>query len=414
MMNKPKITEVEITSMAFGGAGVGRLEDGRTAFVPFVLPDERVAIAITEEKAHYVLTDLIEVLRPAPNRIKPSCPHFGECGGCHYQHTTYENQLHIKSQILRDQLQRIGGIKQPPEILIVPSPIPWEYRNTLQFHLTPNGNLGFQHAKSTATLEIQECRLAQAALQGLWRQIAFEPDLDIERIHLRCGYNDEIMMTIESTNPQAPNITVEDLPISVVHVHEDDAIVLAGSDHLWVEVLGRLFHLSPTAFFQVNNRVAEKIVQYLLSEVELDSQMTLIDGYCGGGLYSAFLAAKVGRVIGIESSASACRDFEINLDEFDHVELYQAAVEDVLPYLNIKADILLLDPPRSGLTKPVRLAISNNPPKQLVYISCDPSTLSRDAKYLQKAGLQITKLAFFDMFPQTYHIESVSIWRNSS
>ena len=405
--------EVEITGMAYGGSAISRLEDGRTVFVPFANPGERVRLAVIEDKPHYAQGKLLDILRPAPERIDPQCPTFGVCGGCHYQQLPYQNQIEIKASILRDQLHRMGKLTDLPEVEIIPSPDPWDYRNTLQFHLTKDGKLGFQKTNSNETLPIEQCSLAQPALQGIWKQIEFEPDLSIERLSLRCGQYDEILLTLESNQPETPELMIEELPISVVHLNGDDAIVMAGSDHLWIELRDRLFHVSAGAFFQGNNRVAENLVEHLLTHLSLKATSTVLDLYCGGGLYSAFMAEKVAHLIGIESSPAACRDFEINLDQFENVELYEAPAEHVLPYLNIQADIMLVDPPRSGLAKLVRQAIAACPPTQLVYISCDPSTLSRDARDLVQAGFKLEKLAFFDMFPQTYHIESVSYWRHS-
>lgn len=410
MKNSPTF-DIEVTGMGFGGAAFGRLNDGRIAFVPFAIAGERVEIAIKEERSNYVNAELIEVVRPSPNRVVPRCPHFGVCGGCAYQHIRYEEQLQIKAAILQDQLQRIGGFNRLPDIEIIPAPTPWNYRNTLQFHLTPEGKPGFQKAETTETLAIQECYIAQPALQGLWKQIEFEPGMAIERLTFRCGANDDVMLVLESDDSETPDLVVEELPISVVHLNAQEAIVLAGSDYLWMEVHGRLFHLSAGAFFQVNNAIADKVVEHLLTHLDWKPNMTVFDVYCGGGLYSAFIAEKVSRLIGIESSSAACQDFEINLAEFDNVELYEAAAETVLPYLQIRADIMLLDPPRNGMTKAVRQAITAQPPAQIVYISCDPSTFSRDARYLAEAGFELERLAFLDMFPQTYHVESASYWR---
>jgi 23S rRNA (uracil1939-C5)-methyltransferase len=410
-MNTLSPVEVELSGMAFGGSAFGRLEDGRAVFVPYALDGERVRIELVEEKAHYVQARLLEVIRPSEKRIAAPCRHFGECGGCHYQHLAYEHQLQVKSAVFAEQLRRIGNFDHLPPIEVHPSLSPWEYRNILQFHLTEQGKAGFQRAQSDQTLAIEECRLPLPPLQGAWKWLEFEPDSGIERVSVRCGYQDEFLLTLESQSPQAPYVEVEELPLSVVHLSPAGRLVLAGSDYLWMEVKERLFRLTAGAFFQVNSGVAAEIVAHLLATLELSPRMTLLDVYCGGGLYSAFLAPRVGRLIGIESSTQACQDFETNLDEFEHVELYEAAAEEALPYLDVQADVMLVDPPRSGLTKAVRQAMAARPPRQLAYISCDPSTFSRDARYLAQAGFVLEKLALFDMFPQTYHIESVSYWK---
>jgi 23S rRNA (uracil1939-C5)-methyltransferase len=155
--------------------------------------------------------------------------------------------------------------------------------------------------------------------------------------------------------------------------------------------------------------MAGKMVSHLLERLHLSPQTTLIDVYCGGGLFSAFLAPRVGRLIGIESSPSACKDFAVNLDEFDHVELYEAPAEDVLPHLDAKPDAILVDPPRAGLERRALDGIATLNPQTIAYVSCDPATLARDIARLIANGYRLVEVTPFDLFPQTYHIESISI-----
>jgi len=403
--------ELTLTEMAFGGTAIGRLADGRAIFVPYALPDERVLIEIVEQKAHHAFGKLINILQPAPQRIPARCPHFGECGGCHYQHLPYEEQVSLKARLLAEQLQRIGGLDDLPPIQIHPSPVPWHYRNSLQFHLTPEGKLGFQRAQSHETLAIEQCFLPLEPLVDLWKQIEVDPTSGVERVVLRCDSAENLLLVLESQSPITPEVMVEEMPLSVVHLSPAGSLVIAGSEHLWMEVKGQQLRLSAGAFFQVNTAVAEQIVDDLLSHLTLSSNDTLLDVYCGGGLYSLFLAPKVKRLIGIESSPYACRDFEVNLDAFDHVELYEAGAEQVLPYLNIQPHTVLLDPPRNGLSKIVRQALWQLAPQQIAYVSCDPATFARDARHFTQNGYRLEYLAFFDMFPQTYHIEALGIWR---
>lgn len=405
--------EVTLNEMVFGGAAMGRLADGRAIFIPYTLPGERVLAEIVAEKSHHVWGRLLQVLEPSPQRIEPRCPHFGECGGCHYQHLPYEEQVSLKAKLLAEQLHRIGGFAELPQIEIHPSPSEWHYRNSLQFHLTAEGKLGFQRAQSHETLLIRQCFLPLPPLIDLWQQIELDPTAGIERVELRCDSDENLLLVLESENVETPEVLVEELPISVVHLSPAGSLVLAGSEHLWMEIKGQRLRLSAGAFFQVNTAVAEQIVDDLLKNLNFSPNDTLLDVYCGGGLYSRFLAPKVGRLIGIESSPSACRDFEFNLDAFDHVELYEATAEQVLPHLEMQPQIVLLDPPRSGLSKAVRQALLQLAPPQIVYISCDPATFARDAHYFAQSGYHLERLAFFDMFPQTYHVEAIGFWMMS-
>lgn len=405
--------EVTLNEMVFGGAAMGRLADGRAIFIPYTLPGERVLAEIVAEKSHHVWGRLLQVLEPSPRRIEPRCPHFGECGGCHYQHLPYEEQVSLKAKLLAEQLQRIGGLTELPQIEIHLSPLQWHYRNSLQFHLTAEGKLGFQRAQSHETLPIRQCFLPLPPLVDLWQQIELDPTAGIERVELRCDSDENLLLVLESEDVETPEVLVEELPISVVHLSPLGSLVLAGSEHLWMEIKGQRLRLSAGAFFQVNTAVAEQIVDDLLKNLNFSPSDTLLDVYCGGGLYSRFLAPKVGRLIGIENSPSACRDFEFNLDIFDHVELYEATAEQVLPQLNLRPQTVLLDPPRSGLSKAVRQALLQLAPPQIAYISCDPATFARDAHDFSQRGYHLKRLAFFDMFPQTYHIEAVGIWMMS-
>jgi 23S rRNA (uracil1939-C5)-methyltransferase len=184
---------------------------------------------------------------------------------------------------------------------------------------------------------------------------------------------------------------------------------MAGDDHVVMEVLGRPFYLSAGSFFQVNTPQAAAMVQYLLEQLPLQPDSIVLDVYCGAGLFSAFLAPRVGRLIGIESSPFASQDFATNLDEFDNVEIYEGTAEDVLPQLNIHPDIILVDPPRAGILPKALDRIIDMQPKTLAYVSCDPATLARDIKRLRRGGFELTSVQPFDMFPQTAHIETICL-----
>ena len=196
----------------------------------------------------------------------------------------------------------------------------------------------------------------------------------------------------------------------MVHLAGGDAVVMAGDDHINISVKDRRFRVSAASFFQVNTAMAEKMVEHLLEHLPVSSGTILLDVYCGVGLFSAFFAGRVSRLIGVEASPSACADFAANLDEFDNVELYQAPAEMVLPALEVNPDIVILDPPRAGLDKRALQALLALGPAQIAYVSCDPTTLARDAARLIGGGYQLKRVTPFDLFPQTYSIESISIF----
>lgn len=413
--------ELTLTSLTYGGDCMGRLPDGRAIFVPYALPGERVRVQIVEEKRGHVRAELLEILDPAAERIPPRCPHHFSiqnlhatppnppCGGCHYQHLPYPAQLAAKTAILAEQLERLGGLHNPPVQPMVPSPQPWNYRNHVQFHLTPEGRLGFEAARSHTVIPIHECHLPEVPINTLWPQLDLEPLPGLERVGVRLGAEEDLLLTLESGEPL--DFSVEDLPLSAVQLGPGGAMVLAGSDYVILEVLGRPFRVSAGSFFQVNTPMAAKMVEHLLAHLPIPSRGAILDVYCGVGLFSAFLAGKTARLIGIEESPSACEDFVVNLDEFDHVELYEGRAEEVLPELKLRPEAIVLDPPRAGLGPLVLDAVLALQAPTLAYISCDPATLARDARRLVQGGYQLQQVTPFDLFPQTYHIESISFWK---
>ncbi|MBK8619811.1 MAG: 23S rRNA (uracil(1939)-C(5))-methyltransferase RlmD [Anaerolineales bacterium] len=404
--------DILLEKLTYGGEAMGRLPDGRAVFVPFGLPGEQVRVELTEDKKNFARGKLVEVLQASPERIDPKCKHFGKCGGCHYQNLSYEKQLAAKTEILRDQLQRIGKIENPPVSQIVASPSEWNYRNHVQFHLTAEGKVGFINAKGNSTLPIEECHLPETGINTFWPELQFESNKDVERVSLRVGLNDDLMVVLESENPETPELEIE-ADVSVVHVFDEHAVVIAGQDHLLFNILGKDFRVSAGSFFQVNTQMAEKMVEYLVVRLPVSMSTTLLDVYCGAGLFSKFFAANCQQVIGIEESESACEDFAFNLDEFDNVELYEGAAEEILPALAGRLDsstYVIVDPPRAGIERHALDAIISIRPQIIAYVSCDPSTLARDAARLIAGGYRLVEVTPFDLFPQTYHIESISIF----
>jgi 23S rRNA (uracil1939-C5)-methyltransferase len=399
--------QVTMEKMVYGGDCLGRLPDGRAVFVPFVLPGEVIRIEITEDKKRYARGWPIELVEGSPDRITPRCIHFTVCGGCQYQHLDYAKQLKAKEAIVRDQFERIGKFVDPPIKPIIPSPSPWNYRNTVQFHIGKGGELGYIHADGEHLLPIYECHLPQAMINDLWPQIELGTNPGLYRLGIRQDTYENLMLIMEGEDKTPPEFSL-DIPVSAVYTPPEDRLtVLAGDDHLTYEILDRDFQVSARSFFQVNTKMAEKMVRFLLEHIKIEAGTQAIELYAGVGLFSAFIAEKVGHLTAIESSGAACHDFAVNLDEFDNVVLYEAEAEAVLPSLNLSPDVLIADPPRSGLAPAVHDAIKAIQPGQIIYISCDPATLARDLKKISRNGYHLVSATPFDLFPQTSHVETI-------
>ena len=419
--------EITLEKFIYGGETMGRLPDGRAVFVPFGLPGERVRIRLTFQKPGFARGALLEVLEASPERIAPKCKHFfrpdsppseGEglgvrayCTGCYYQHIPYEQQLCAKEDILRDQLMRIGKIKNPPVNPIIPSPETWQYRNQMDFQLGANGKISYplpmgEEARSQGN--ITECPLLAPPLD-YWRELDFGSNDLFQYISLRHDAADNLMLVIQSNNPETPEMTIQ-ADLSVVHVTDEESIVMGGDDHLITTLHGCPLRVSASVFSHPNTAIAEKMITYLLKTLPLTPAITLLELHSGVGLFSAFLAPKTGRLVCIEDSPAACDDFSVNLDEFENVELYQADAEEVLPGLDFIPDIILADPPVGGLGRGTLDGILRLAPATLAYISHDPSTLARDAARLIAGGYRLDAVTPFDAAPHTAQIDSIAIF----
>jgi 23S rRNA (uracil1939-C5)-methyltransferase len=402
--------EITLENPAYGGDTIGRLPDGRAVFVPYGIPGERVKIRIVSDKKKYARGELLEILDPSPFRIQPRCQHFGDCGGCHYQHISYEQQMIIKQKILRDQLERIGRLEEPVIEPVIPSPKIFNYRNHVQFKVGKNKKLGFYRSSKNGVLEIDECHLPDEMIDQIWPMLEIDPQTGIKSIGLRKGEGEDMLLILESPQLFDADFDVETLPVSVAHISPEGEQVLAGSPNNIIQVKERNFLVSAGSFFQINIPLVEQVID--LIETRIPDQVGLaLELYSGVGLFSAFLAGKVERLIAIESSESAGEDFVTNLDQFENVELYQGNVEKILPFLDIEPEIVLVDPPRTGLKRVVLANLIEKNPDLIVYISCDPATLARDSRIMTEGGYIPEKFIPYDFFSQTFHIETVSFWR---
>lgn len=397
---------IEINALVYEGYGLGRLPDGKAVFVPFVLPGEEVHIKIREDKKRFAFGELIEVIKESEDRVAPKCSHYGKCGGCHYQHIPYDLQLKYKRDIFREQLQRMGGLEEPSVDKVTPCGQEWNYRNSLQFHLTPNGELAFMDAYQADAFKVEECFLPMEEISKIWPLLTFEKDNHIRRIEIRQNEMNDVLLKLDGTQAAIPEIEITS-SISTVHSSSNEQIVIAGEDHLVLSLAGKDFRVSAGSFFQTNFSGAKALVDVVL-EMADGLHGTLLDLYCGVGLFSAFLADAFDQIIGIEASSSACEDFAENLDRYEHISLYEGTVEKVLPGLDITPDCAVVDPPRKGIDRFALDALVEKKPPVIIYVSCNPATLARDVKRLMRSGYTLARSILVDMFPQTYHIESVN------
>lgn len=409
-MSEAEILELELSGLAYGGEAFGRDEQGRMVFVAFGLPDELVRVEVIESHARWARARLLEVLKPSSERIEARCRHFGRCGGCHYQHMDYDRQLEVKRAILAEQLERIGGFNDPPVEPTVPSPDPWNYRNRLRFHRGRGGQLSFISMHEKQPFTVQECHLPEAEVDDTWPKVDLADELPIGDVEVRADSRDERMLVLYSD--VQPEIELDlDLPASVVWLTPEGGSVLAGDPYLTMSVLWRDFRLSPGAFFQVNSGLTAGLVERVLAAAQVGPDSVVYDLFAGVGLFSAFLADTGAQVIAVEESPWACADFEINLSEFDSVALYESDVATALPAIAEAPNVVVLDPPRAGLTQDSLKELVQREPERIVYVSCDPATMARDGKRLSQSGYRLQQATPIDLFPQTYHIESLTLWR---
>jgi len=399
---------ITITKSVYGGEGMGRLKDGRSVFVPYVLPGEEVQIEIITNKKRFAKGFPVRWFSKSEKRVHPPCPYFGECGGCHYQHLSYGDQVDLKHQIIQDQFQRLAGISNLPLKVVEMSEKELNYRNTIRLHASQDGQLGYLRHSSHELIPIEDCMLAKGNLKKFLKQFSLLPEMEVNSIQFRWDANDEVLIFIDSDDIVPPEISI-DFAGSIVHRSPAGDMVLAGGLTQYFEVLGVPFTVSAQSFFQANTYIAERMVSYLQRFLPQSGEGVLMDLYSGVGLFSRFFAEGFSQCIAIEGSPSAVSDYVVNLDEFDHLEVYEGSVEKILPSLEVVPEVVIMDPPRAGIAGNVVDWLAEKEVPLVVYVSCDPSTLARDVKRLVQQGYHLNELALFDQFPQTYHIETISI-----
>ncbi len=379
------LNEVRIEKWVYGGDALARV-DGRVVLAPFTLPGELVRVDIGED----VHARLVDVIEAAGERVAASCPCFGKCGGCHYQHAPYEFQLARKVEILREQLRRVGKIDYQGEIEVL-SGAAFGYRNRAQFHVE-GGKIGYRAARSHELVAIEgECPISSPRVNqvlGMIRDRLQDPKFPkfVHSIEVFTNETDVQVNAIEADRPVARSCY--------------DWMGWGGAVEYPTE-LGT-FRVSPRSFFQVNRFLIEGLVGKALDGADGNAALDL---YAGVGLFALPLAKKFEGVTAVESGSSAARDLEVNAERAGvKVGVEMARVEDYLGKVEKAPEFILADPPRAGLGKIVVGHLNRIGAPRVTIVSCDPATLARDL-----AGLhyRIAGMALVDLFPQTFHLETV-------
>jgi len=349
--------EITIEKVIFGGDGLARLAQGFVIFVPFAAEGDRVRVRIIEKKAHHARAEIVDILEPGSGRDQAPCPYYGACGGCQYQHLTYAEECRLKEKQVREAFSRVGKLPDAPILPIIASPNAYEYRNRITVH-AESGRIGFRGVGGRELVDIRECLLAR-------------PDVNAQLGRLR------------GKRPADGHYSLRDATVP------------------------------PSGFFQANHDLRETL-RGLIATALPERGTTLLEGYCGGGFFTELVAGRFTRVLAVDNDARTLRDaYRLELSNVDWREGDVAFVlpdelRDI-PESGGKDTAVLVDPPREGL--PVRLAeaLCGYPVGNLIYVSCDPATLARDARMLSKT-YRLVSVQPIDLFPRTAQIECVSVW----
>jgi 23S rRNA (uracil1939-C5)-methyltransferase len=371
----PTEETLTIEKLVYGGEGLSRLE-GKVVLTPFVLPGEVVRVEIERAKNDLWRGRLIEVLQPSPSRVAPGCPYFQRCGGCQYQHMDYSFQLEQKREILREALRRVGKIEFAGEIGII-SGEPWQYRNRVQLHIE-GGKAGYFAQGSRDLCAIDHCPIASPKLNETIGKIeAGQASTALE------------LFTNET-----------DVQVNVVDRVPRQALTTLASLGVTTPIEYGGFQVSRNSFFQVNRFLIDRLVECALGDARGE---WAVDLYAGVGLFAVKLAERFGKVTAVESSSSSLRDLAHNFTQ----TALNANVEDYLTGVEETPDFILADPPRAGLGKLVVKELARIHAPRLTIVSCDPATLARDLQALLVSNYRIEKITLVDLFPQTFHLETV-------
>ncbi len=450
MQECPRYTYVlllSIEKLIYGGDGLARTPagaDGRSmaVFVPFVLPGERVEAEIRQEKPGFARGSLVQLIEASPDRVEARCPYFRQCGGCHYQHISDDLQLKFKAGILRETLLRIATIELESEIRLHAS-LPWNYRNRtrLQVRTAPEFALGYFRFSSHEFLPVRECPISSPLLNRVMARLLELGGLDcppaVEEIELFADAADERLLAwafcgreadqrdllrwTEALARELPEISGVTFFSSRRRVEEDEmadpkALAQSGAKAIRYQTKGHDYQVSAGAFFQVNRYLVDELVSVVTGSVRGDLALDL---YAGVGLFSAVLARNFHHIFAVVASQTSHGNLVQNVPA--NVKAVGARTEDYLKSVYLRSDnpklrrvregpdLIVLDPPRAGAGKAVIRSLVELGAPRVRYVSCDPATLARDLAPLLAVGYHIEEAHLFDLFPGTFHIESVML-----
>ena len=442
-VSKGQIIEIKISGISHEGQGIGRYENF-AIFVPGPLMGEKVKAIVTEVNKSYAKADLLDILEESAVRVTPRCRIFDICGGCQLQHALYEEQLVIKCQIVENALKRIGKFQDVDVLPVIGMENPWNYRNRIQLHFQfINGQieLGFFRKETNQLAALDNCYL----IPDIFNQIVYfiktqlnkliADEEDFKKIGLshlviqKSQDTGEIALVFVTANGK--DMRISDLALAVVTeypqvvsvVRNDNLEILENIfgtkwQHLWGKrklvdrVGGNIFSVSAGSFVQVNPQQTELLYKAVLKYAGLKKAETAIDVYSGIGTISLLLAGYCDKVYGIEEVSKAIDDANENAIQngIENIEFMLGKAEELLPGMEeagIKADLVVVDPPRKGCDIKALEAITAIGPSRIVYVSCDPGTMARDLRILSNNGYEIKEVQPVDMFPQTSHVECV-------
>lgn len=385
------IIDVITERLAYGGDAIAR-HDGLAIFVPYAAPLERLRVRITERKKNFARGVIDRILEPSPSRREPPCQYFGDCGGCQLQHISYEDQLESKIAFVRDALERIGRIDWPHEIDIRHA-AEFGYRSRAQVRVDRRaGRVGFNRAASNAVCDVTGCPILvpelDEALRSLWSALGHATD----------------------NNQRLPNRLQVEMAAGESGVSFEPALDGLPGGELQRTVNDAIYTFSASTFFQGNPSLLDELVGLAVGDTSGD---LAIDLYAGVGLFTIQLARRFSRVIGVEADTAAANFAleNISTNHLTNIEFHNNAAEPWLKEFfetqSPPPDLILLDPPRSGAAEAITLIIALKPTR-ITYVSCDPTTLARDLRTLLDSGYELTRINAIDLFPQTFHIETVA------
>ncbi|MEM9776661.1 MAG: methyltransferase domain-containing protein, partial [Chloroflexota bacterium] len=404
--------KLKLSAMAHGGQALGRDKRNQVIFVAGGIPGEMVLIDLEENKDRkkYLSADLVRVVKPSINRRPVSGSLIGPHGGYTYAHIKPKAQLEYKRAVVTDQLKRLGNIKVPVDPF-VKSPTEWGYDHDIILSPTDQGGFGlWDPVQRKVVLPQDPIKSLIEPLQHLMQDLDFDlPEL--RRLTLRASSNGEALVAFEVQDVEPPEILVDFTVSAAIVLPDRTCANLIGDSFVVRQVNGQLYRISAGCEFAGNPPVAGAMANKVVELANLSGKETVLDLYSGVGLLTSHLAQHAAEVVGIDRNPDAIEDAAINLSETENVSLYEGYVEDILPELEQKADVIVVNPSAVGMTPDAVKAVAKAKAPTVIYVSSDVATLARDGKQLQKSSYRAERVFGFDTAPNTFQMALVAVFR---